>query len=247
MTSYGIFAKYYDRLMQDVDYAARADYLCAVFKKHNLSGNALLDLACGTGNISFLLAKSGFDVIGVDASPEMLSHAMVKADAAAQNPIFICQDMRSLDLYGTVNAAVCVLDGINHLPSREAVLCTFKGVSLFLEPGGLFVFDLNTPYKLAHILSNNTFVYDYDDLYCIWQNSYNQKTKTCRFDLTFFEKYENTYYRNEESFSERAYSTAQIKNLLNASGLSLEAVYDDAGFLEPTGKSERLLYVARKA
>lgn len=246
MTSYGIFAKYYDCLMADVDYAARADYLCAVFKRHELSGNALLDLACGTGNISVLLADAGFDVVGIDASPEMLSHAMVKADATANNPIFICQDMRRLDLFGTVNAAVCTLDGINHLPGRQAVLETFKGVSLFLEPGGLFVFDLNTPYKLAHTLSDNSFVYDYGDLYCVWQNSYNKKSKSCRFDLTFFENNEGSYYRSDESFSEKAYSTAQIKNMLEASGLLLEAVYDDPGFSEPTETSERILYVARK-
>ena len=248
MASYGVFAKYYDRLMRDVDYAARADYLCAIFKKHALAGTntMLLDLACGTGNISFLLAKAGFDVIGVDASPEMLAHAISKADSDAHNPVFICQDMRRLDLYGTVKAAVCTLDGINHLTGREAVLESFKRVSLFLEPGGLFLFDLNTPYKLSHTLLDNTFVYDLGDLYCVWQNSYSKKSNVCRFDLTFFEKSGNTYLRSDEHFSEKAYSTAQIEKLLKLSGLTLEAVYDDMGFSEPKEDSERLIYVVRK-
>jgi ubiquinone/menaquinone biosynthesis C-methylase UbiE len=246
MKSYGVFAKYYDSLMSDVDYSARARYICEIFKRHNFEASSVLDLACGTGGISFELAKSGFEVIGVDASPEMLSQAANKAGADCQNPIFICQDMRGLDLYGTVSAAVCALDGINHLTNAQSVKKAFECVSLFLERGGLFVFDLNTPYKISHTLGDNAYVYDNDDVYCVWQNSYNAASRLCRFDLTFFEPDGGGYYRSDESFSERAYTTAQIKSRLEKSGLSLEAVYNDLSFEKPLENSERLVYVARK-
>ena len=246
MKPYGVFAKYYDILMSDVDYSARALYICDIFKRHNLVGNSVLDLACGTGSISFELAKSGFEVIGVDISDQMLSQAAIKAGANCQNPIFICQDMCSLDLYGTVSAAVCTLDGVNHLTSSQSVKKAFECVSLFLERDGLFVFDLNTPYKIANTLGDNSYVYDYDDIYCVWQNGYNAKSKMCRFDLTFFELNGEHYIRSDESFSEHAYTAVQIKKWLDAAGLSLEAVYDDLGFEAPLEDSQRLIYVARK-
>ena len=246
MKPYGVFAKYYDSLMSDVDYSTRAHYICEIFKRHNFEATSVLDLACGTGNISFELAKSGFDVIGIDASAEMLSQAAAKAGTNCQNPIFICQDMRCLDLYGTVSAAVCALDGINHLTNAQSVKKALDCVSLFLERGGLFVFDLNTPYKISQTLGDNAYVYDNDDVYCVWQNSYNAVSRLCRFDLTFFELGGDSYKRYDESFSERAYTTAQIKSWLEKSGLSLEAVYDDLGFEKPPEQSERLVYVARK-
>jgi hypothetical protein len=154
--------------------------------------------------------------------------------------------MRSLDLYGTVAGAVCTLDGINHLTTAQSVKKAFESVSLFLERDGLFVFDLNTPYKIAHTLGGNVYVYDYDDIYCVWQNSYNVKSKLCRFDLTFFELVGGRYIRSDESFAERAYTTAQIKSWLEEAGMSLDAVYDDLGFDKPLDDSERLVYVARK-
>ncbi|CDZ24111.1 type 11 methyltransferase [[Clostridium] cellulosi] len=246
MKSYSVFAKYYDVLMKDVDYKSRTDYLCEIFKKHSLCGNSILDLGCGTGAITFELVKKGYDVIGVDQSEQMLSQAAEKSNGISNNPIFICQDMRNLDLYGTVSAAVCVLDGINHLTSAASVKAAFSRIALFLEKGGLFVFDLNTPFKMETILGNNAFVYDYDDIFCVWQNFYNKKTRLCNFELTFFEYDSGHYNRFDESFSERAYTTRQIKSWLFESGLSLEAVYDDLSFDNPKDNSERLIYVARK-
>jgi ubiquinone/menaquinone biosynthesis C-methylase UbiE len=246
MKSYSAFAKYYDSLMCDVDYASLAKYIAEIFKKHGCCVHSVLDLACGTGGMSFELAKQGFDVIGVDISGQMLSQAAAKAGVNCQNPIFICQDMRSLDLYGTVDAAVCTLDGINHLTDYRSVKAAFARVSLFLEKNGLFVFDLNSPKKIAQTLGNNVFVYDYDSVYCVWQNSYNPKSRLCRFDLTFFEPSGESYVRYDESFSEHAYTTAQIRNYLDTAGMSLEAVYDGFGFNNPDENSERLVYVARK-
>lgn len=246
MTSYGIFAKYYDALMRDVDYAARTDYICKIFRKYGLCGNTVLDLACGTGAITYELVKRGFDVIGVDKSEQMLAEAVGKNGGMVQNPMFICQDMKNLDLYGTVSAAVSVLDGINHLDNCQSVKTAFSRVSLFLDKGGLFVFDLNSPYKIENTLGNNTFVYDLDEVYCVWQNSYDSKKRRCNFELTFFEFDGEHYTRSDESFSETVYSTDEIEKILVDSGFFLEAVYDDMCFQSPKEKSERLIYVARK-
>lgn len=231
--------------MSDVDYKSRAYYICEIFKKHGIASNLILDLACGTGAISFELAKLNFDVVGVDSSNEMLSKAISKRKSE-NNPIFICQDMRSLDLFGTVGAAVCTLDGINHLTNPTAVRQTFEHVSLFLESGGLFVFDLNSPYKIENTLGSNAYVYDRDEIYCVWQNAFNPKSKLCRFYLTFFEPCEDGYTRSDESFAERAYSTSQIEKYLKSAGLELVAAYDDMTFEKYNEKSQRIVYVARK-
>lgn len=249
MRPYDILAEFYDELISDVDYSSRVDYLQKLFIKHNYKASTVLDLACGTGNITFELVKRGFDVIGVDFSEEMLTRAAqksVESGCSLTNPLFVCQDMRCLELAGKVSCAVCVLDGINHLGSLQSVKKTFESVSLYLERDGLFVFDLNTPYKIKNILGNNTFVYDYDDVYCVWENSYNEKTARCRFDLTFFERDGEKYLRSDESFYEKAYTTAQVKNRLESSGMKLEAVYADMSFAAAKEKSERLIYVARK-
>ena len=245
MKPYGVFAKYYDSLMSDVDYTSRAEYIIKIFDRHCIPTKSVLDLACGTGSISFELVKAGYDVIGVDGSAQMLSQAYSKIKSEG-NPIFICQDMQSLDLFGTIGAAVCSLDGINHLTSAAAVKKTFERVSLFLEKGGIFVFDLNSPKKIEEVLGNNAYVYDKGDIYCVWQNSFNKKSRICRFDLTFFELSGGRYIRSDESFAERAYSTEQIKNLLDGAGLKLEAVYDDMTFDEPHENSQRIIYAVRK-
>lgn len=245
MSSYSVFAKYYDDLMDEVDYASRTEYILEIFRRHRLKYNSVLDLACGTGNISFELAKAGFDVIGADISEEMLAQAYAKVTTPG-NPAFICQDMCTLDLYGTVGAAVCALDGINHLTNIKSVKQAFSRVSLFLENDGLFVFDLNSPYKIAEIFADNAYIYDKKDIYCVWQNSYNFKNKICDFDLTFFERNGEKYTRSGEAFAERAYSTKQIKTYLKEVGLELEAAYDDMTFENEHEKSQRIVYVARK-
>lgn len=249
MKPYGVLARYYDKLMFDFEYSERVDYLLSLFKKHDFKGKSIADLGCGTGSITFELANRGFSVIGVDFSEEMLTEAFRKAmqnGFKSTNPFFVCEDMRNLELLNKVSCAVCVLDGINHLGSIDSVKKTFDGVSLNLERDGLFVFDLNTPYKIKNILGNNTFVYDYDDIYCVWENTYNEKLKKCRFDLTFFERDGDRFLRSDESFCEKAYTTKQVERKLTLSGMKLEAVYNDMCFDEPNEKSERLIYVARK-
>ena len=246
MNSYTVFARYYDTLMQDAEYKKRALYLNRILDQWNRGPGLTVDLACGTGSIALELAGLGYDMICVDQSTQMLEEARKKFENAEKSALFIHQDMRALDLYGTVDAVVCCLDSINHLPSPRSVEETFKRVSLFLNPGGLFIFDVNTPYKFENILAGNTFVYDYDEVYCVWQNSYRRSTGACRFDLTFFERTEAAYQRYDECFYEKSYSERTLVRCLKAAGLDLMNRFEEFTFEDPGEKAERIVYVARK-
>ncbi|MFT8888362.1 MAG: class I SAM-dependent methyltransferase [Ethanoligenens sp.] len=247
MSAYDVLGRYYDLLMQEVDYEARADYLLTVMERHGVKPGTVLDLACGTGCLSAALARRGCEVVGVDASEQMLALAAEKAEGLPKGRLlFLWQEMGELDLYGTVNAAVCTLDGINHLLTEEDVRQAFERVSLFLEPGGVFVFDVNTPYKFANILGNNTFVYDYDEIYCVWQNAFDRESGVCEFLLTFFEPEGALYRRQEEVFAERAYADDRLRTLLSDAGMTPLACYADLSFDAPGKTEQRAVYVARK-
>ncbi|MDR3645640.1 MAG: class I SAM-dependent methyltransferase [Clostridia bacterium] len=245
MTPYSVFARYYDTLMADVDYAAQADYLRRLFECYGASPRLILDLGCGTGSLLMELVRAGYEVVGADANPMMLSAAAQKL-AGSEAAVLVCQRMQELDLYGTVDAAVCMLDGINHLKSAREVLAAFRRVSLFLNPGGLFIFDINSVYKFQRTLACNAFIYDCDDVYCIWQNAFSQKSGLCRFDLTFFECCGSAYTRSDESFCERAYPRKKIEFLLKEAGLEPLAAYDGYGLKQAGETSERIVFVARK-
>lgn len=246
MSSYSVFARYYDSLTLNVNYPARADYLCNLFSRFNHDTGITLDLACGTGSLTVELAKRGFDIYGIDGSMSMLSVAQQKAADNDLNILFLCQQMQHIDLYGTVDTVICALDSMNHLTSENDVLSAFQRVSLFLNEGGYFVFDVNTTYKHKCILANNTFVYDTDDVYCVWQNNYEPKMNRVGISLDFFACDGEVYRRNSEHFFERAYTTDQLVAMLNKSGMELVHLYDDMSFSEPNDKSERLVFVTKK-
>ncbi len=245
MAGYGGFAWYYDRLTQNVQYPVRAAYFDGLIRKWvKRPVELLLDLACGTGSLSLELSKLGYDVIGVDGSNEMLSVAMDKNYEAQAGILFLCQDMDQLDLYGTVDVTVCALDSLNHITDPALVQKVFDRVSLFTAPGGIFIFDLNTPYKHRNILSNETYVYDYDDLYCVWQNSC-QDGETVEISLDIFAQEDGEgYQRYSEAFSERAYDHETVCRFLQNSGLELLAVYGDDTLNPPGEETQRVIYVA---
>lgn len=246
MKTYKSFAEHYDALTQNVDYAALCKHYTALISQYGNGGNIVLDLACGTGSLSVLLAKSGYDVVGVDASEEMLSLAMNKIESFG-NPIFLNQTMQQLDLFGTIDAAVCCLDSINHLKTEADVKKAIKRVSLFLNDGGLFIFDVNTLYKHRDILGNNTFVYDIDDVYCVWQNSFNEINGQIDISLDFFrEDISGKYTRTCENFSEYYYSDEFLMQTLEDNSLKCIVKLDD--FTENIAKndSQRVLYICRK-
>ncbi len=243
---YGEFAKIYDKL-QDIDYNSFVGYYEQIFKRLGLSPKLILDLACGTGNITLPMSQKGYDMIGVDLSEEMLGIAAEKAREASLDILFLNQDMTELELYGTVDATVCALDGINYLTldgELDEVLALIKN---YLNPDGVFIFDINTEYKLKNVLGNNTFVYDEEDTYCIWSNSYDPDDRICGFNLDFFTKTDTGLYRRFEEYQEeRAYSLEEIKSAISRTGLTLSGCFDDRTFDEPTETSERIFFVVKK-
>ncbi|MBQ7289219.1 MAG: class I SAM-dependent methyltransferase [Clostridia bacterium] len=242
---YNRFASYYDMLMQDADYTKRTHYMAKLFRKYGSFPTLLLDLACGTGGFSVPFAELGCSVIGVDASEEMLDAAYKKS--SGKDILYLCQRMENLDLYGTVQGTICCMDSLNHI-TDYAVLCkVFKRVSLFTEPGGLFIFDVNTPYKHRTILGNNTFVWEEDGLFISWQNRYTPKTRTVTSDLDFFAADENgTYTRTCETVCERAYTENELRRALGRAGFETLAVLGDQSMAPPEKTAERMYFIAKK-
>ena len=248
MASYGEFAYYYDGLTDNVDYEKRCDYIRDLLAENGVGEGILLDLACGTGTVSLILSRMGYDVIGVDSSEDMLSVAQEKKMETGDDVIFLCQRMEELDLYGTINAAVSTLDSINHVTDADTVREIFRRVSLFMEDKGIFIFDVNTPYKHRNVLGNNTFVYDTDEVYCVWQNSTDESLLTT-ISLDIFEKDEDdeeTYYRYSEEFSERAYELDDIKSWLEECKFEVTAVYEEMTREAVGDNTQRAVFVARK-
>lgn len=248
MASYGNFAYYYDSLTENVDYEKRCIYLKDLLAENGVGEGILLDLACGTGTIALGLSHMGYEVIGVDASEEMLCIAQEKKLQGGEDVIFLCQRMEELDLFGTINAAVSTLDSINHVTDEAVVKEIFRRVSLFMEDKGVFIFDVNTPYKHREILADNTFVYDTDEAYCVWQNTTDDKLLT-KISLDIFEKDEEdeeTYYRYSEEFCERGYSLDDIMLWLEGNKFKVTAVYEEMTRRPVSPDTQRAVFVAIK-
>ena len=245
MSSYGVFADYYDALTLNVDYEKRALYIVNTLKKLGHKMGLTLDLACGTGKLTLELKKLGVDVYGADGSQEMLSFAYEKAVENGFNILFLCQKMQELDLYGGIDTCVCTLDSINHMTDIEDVRKTFERVFLFLNDGGYFIFDVNTVYKHQNVLCDNTFVYDLDEVYCVWENSL-KENNIVDININLFVPEGELYERFEESFSERAYSDAQLMSMLNGAGFEVVKRFSDMSENAPEESDERIIYIAKK-
>ena len=244
--SYSNFAAFYDKLQSDVDYALRAQNLINLFIKYDRLPTLLLDMACGTGGFSWQFLQKGIDVIGVDPSYEMLSIAMDKL-SGDNSPLLLCQKAADLDLYGTVDGAVCCLDSINHITDEKELLKSFKRISLFLEKGRLFIFDVNTLYKHKEILSGNTFEAKADDVLCVWNNSECDENGIVEITLEFYKTADNgNEYLCSEQFSERAYSNETLSKMLKKAKLEVLAVLDENGQNKPSETEQRIIYVTRK-
>ena len=242
---YNSFSQYYDALMQNVGYDKRCEYILEVFKRLDHDMGLSLDLACGTGSLTVELKKRGVDVYGIDASYDMLSYAREKVEENNLDILFLCQKMQSIDLYGTIDTCVCTLDSINHLTKIEDVQKTFDRVSLFMNKGGYFLFDANTIYKHKEVLADNTYVYDTDDVFCVWQNSF-LENNIVEIELDFFEREGNIYYRTEEKFRERAYSDGEVTEMLEKAGFEVVERFSDMTFESPKENDQRIVYVAKK-
>ncbi len=245
MSSYGDFSLCYSRIMSDVDYDEIGDFIDTAIKKHYVMKTGIVcDLACGTGRLSSILSEKGYDLIGVDNSSEMLDIA--RCNNPDQKILYLNQDMTELDMFGTVDVFVSTMDSINHLEDIKDVKKCFSKVSLFLEDEGLFIFDINSHKKFSEVLGNNTFVYDYDDVFCVWENFYDQDEKVNYADLTFFIKEEDKFIKNTETVEEFDYSLSEILDVLNECGLKEVEILDGFSFEKYSEESERITIIARK-
>lgn len=246
MSAYRALASVYDRLTVNVEYKKRAEYIISLLRDFGKGKGILLDAACGTGNMSELFARSGFEVIGVDNSPDMLFEAQNKKYQSGLDILYLHQDIRSLDLYGTVDAAVCCLDSINHLPNKKDVQNAFSSIGLFMEKDGIFVFDVNSLYKHRHILGNHTFVYDLEDVFCVWQNSFHEEKLRTDIHMDLFIKNGKDYMRGVEEFSEYCYREDELIEALHKSNFEVLARFGELKREPPKEKEERIYYVCKK-
>lgn len=248
MSSYDFLAGCYDALTYDVDYSAWADYLEKHFRKNSLPGNTVLDLACGTGSLTRELALRGYEMIGVDRSPEMLSQAAEKNRGAAPvEPIFLCQSMEKLDLYGTVDACVCCLDSVNYVTDPKKLRRAFERVRLFLAPGGLFLFDINSPAKLEG-LDGQVFLDETEDAYCVWRTEFSKRSSICSYFMDIFRLDPATgqWDRGEELHRERAYTVPQLTGLLEEAGFVDARTWGELKMRPPRPGEQRIFFTARK-
>lgn len=239
------FAKIYDKFTDASDVRARADFITEALRRYGVAEGILLDLACGTGRLSEAFILAGYDVISVDYSSEMLQAARERLLKYGAKALMLQQDMRELDLFGTVRAAVCSMDGVNHLLTPEDVRRVFGKVSLFTEPGGVFIFDVNTVYKHRQVLADNTFVYEDDTDFLVWQNEYCAEDDTVQMLLdTFSVRQDGAYVRYSDEITERAYELDDIEEMLKGAGFSEVYRFADRSFEAPQKDEERVYFAA---
>ncbi|MBQ8004736.1 MAG: class I SAM-dependent methyltransferase [Clostridia bacterium] len=255
---YEVIAQVYDRLNADIDYKKWADFAEQIFERYlKERPEIVLDLACGTGSMTAELALRGYDMIGVDGSEQMLSVATERAyvnfgeeDEYRLPILYLLQDMRSFELYGTVGAVLCCLDSINYLVEDGDLEKCFATVHNYLDPDGVFIFDVNTPYKFKNVYGDNAYILEEEideaAVYCGWQNSYNEKSCLCDFYLTLFSENEDgSYTRAEEHQRERKYELCEIKNTLQKCGFEWLGAFSDYNFKEAGQNDERWYIIAR--
>lgn len=253
--SYESFARVYDELMDNVPYEAWAKFYVEKLKKYGITDGLVCDLGCGTGNMTERLAKAGYDMIGIDNSEEMLLIAREKvSDANAGEAtkqeseiLYLLQDMREFELYGTVQACVSVCDCVNYVLDEDELLEVFRLVNNYLDPKGVFVFDFNTTYKYETVIGDAVIAENREDCSFIWENFYDEETQINEYDLTIFLRQEDDKYEKyTETHLQRGYTLAQMKDMLEMAGLVfVEATDMDTG-KEPTDVSERICITARE-
>lgn len=250
MEAYTGFARVYDGLMDNIPYDEWSRYLLGILKEYGVEEGIIADLGCGTGNITEKLWEAGYDMIGLDNAEDMLEIARDKAVNKEMDILYLHQDMRRMELFGTVKAAVSICDSMNYILLPEELLDVFRLVNNYLDRGGIFIFDLNTGYKYREILGENTFAENRDEVSFIWENYYDEESRINEYDLTIYVKEKpeaESYLRFEEEHYQRAYELEEIKELLNQAGLEFLAAYDAFTRDEPREDSERIYVIAREA
>ncbi len=276
MEAYTDFAYVYDTFMDETPYEKWRDFIVGTIEKYGISKpvkgklpiketeasgqeavqnslkeeqNLILDLGCGTGTLTEMLADAGYDMIGVDNSPDMLELAMEKRDSRGHETLYLLQDMRKLELYGTVGTVISVCDSLNYILQEEELLQIFKRVENYLFPGGLFLFDFNTVYKYAEVMGDMTVAENRETCSFIWENSYYPEEEVNEYEVTVFVREggasSKCYRKFSETHYQRGYTEEQMRRLLEAAGMKIELVLDADTLAETTDKSERIYMAAR--
>lgn len=251
MEPYTNFAAVYDMFMDDIPYDQWTDYLVGLLKKNGINEGLLLELGCGTGSMTRRLSNKGYEMIGIDSSEEMLAIARDKSGDENNSILYLCQDMREFELYGTVAAVVSVCDSMNYILTEEDLLSIFKLVNNYLDPKGLFIFDLDTEYAYKEIIGDKTIAESREEGSFIWENTYYEEEMINQIDLTLFIPAEennsnNIFIRQEETHYRRAYSIDTIKSLIEEAGMEWVTAYHTLSEDEPRKDSERIYVIARE-
>lgn len=248
MDAYTSFARVYDTFMDNIPYKEWSEYLMELLKEHGVSDGLVLDLGCGTGSMTELLAEAGYDMIGVDNAEEMLEIAMEKRAESGHDILYLLQDMREFELYGTVRAVVSICDSVNYILEEEDLEEVFRLVNNYLDPKGVFIFDFNTLYKYQEILGSQTIAENREECSFIWDNFYYEEERINEYELSLFIQEEDDLYRKyEEVHHQRAYTLEEMIDMINASGLEFVTAYDAFTREYPNEKSERIYVVARES
>ena len=250
MSSYESFASVYDMFMDNIPYREWCRYLIGLLQEYGVQDGLVLELGCGTGKATRLLSRAGYDMIGIDNSPDMLEIALEKEGKIKEDILYLLQDMRSFELYGTVRAVVSICDSMNYIIEPDDLLKVFQLVNNYLDPGGVFIFDMNIKYKYEEILGECTIAENRDTASFIWDNYYDCEEQINEYDLTLFipeeEAGKNIYRKYEEIHYQRAYDIEEVKNLLAKAGMEFVAVYDALTHRPPRAVSERVYIIARE-
>ena len=245
MNAYRDLAASYDRLTNDVDYEATVEFYNAILALEGAKPRTAVDLACGTGSVSAILARQGLRVTGVDMSEDMLSVAWEKTAEMENQPLFVCQKLQELALPRGVDLAVCALDSLDYIldpnDCKEAIRRAYKA----LNPGGIFIFDVNTPEKLR-AMDGQMFIDEDDDVYCVWRGEFDYETNICTYDMDLFQRQGDVWHRSFEEHREYAYSAQMLTSFLKEAGFTGIRIYGDRRLEAPNELDQRIYFKARK-
>ena len=247
MESYTSFAAVYDMFMDNIPYEEWASYVISLLREEGIDDGLVLDLGCGTGSLTEILAREGYDMTGIDLSPDMLQIAMEKRMESGRDILYLNQDMREFELYGTVRAIVSICDSMNYLLEKEDLVQTLRLANNYLYPGGVFIFDLNTEHKYRDILGQCTIAEDREESSFIWDNNFDEETGINEYNLSLFIQEEEDLYRKyQETHYQKAYSLDEVRAAVEEAGMELAAVYDAFTRNAPSEDSERVYVIARE-
>ena len=245
MNAYHNLASSYDRLTNDVDYGAIVAFYHQILAREKVSPRTAVDLACGTGSVALLLAEKGYGVIGVDMSEEMLTVAFQRAMEQETQPVFVRQKLQQLHLPRAVDMAVCALDGLDYILDPADCQKAIQRVYKALNPGGIFIFDVNTPEKLR-AMDGQVFLDEDEDVYCVWRGEFDQDTNICSYGMDLFQRQGNVWHRSFEEHQEYAYSVEQLRKYLKDAGFTHIRIYADGKLEAPRAGEQRVYFSARK-